>query len=219
MRAFTTTNADAILPSAAISQTDCGLLGFMYIPSTDRFARHSGDYSAEPSADNELLVANWLEKLLKHFGLRELDGSSERALSAMLEHCGEGKLAAFQNRALLLDLKRKIIRTAGARLDNAFVDMSPDVVDEADAEAVSLTVEGRKLEGLRYQGEVYRFTDSFLPCHRLQAFCLGQTLREQKTTFMITQSLERFAVWVNIRAFPHRHHLPHAHSSCDSDTK
>lgn len=171
----------------------------------------SGSQLFHPSGTNELLVANWLEKLLQHFGIRELDASSDRELAAMLARCGEGNLAALQNRALLLDLKHKIMRVAGARLDNAFVAMSADVIDEEDAEAISLTVAGRALEGLRYQGEVYRFTDSFAPCHRLQAFCLGQTLGEQETAYVITQSSERFAVWVNLRAYPYRNgHLSSA---------
>lgn len=176
----------------------------------------SSKRSYEPSlVDSELLVANWLDKLLEHFGLSELDGRSEHQLVDMLERCGEGQLSALQNRSLLLDLRRKIMRTAGARLDSAFVTMSPDVIDEEEAEAVSLTVENRKLQGLRYQGEVYRLIDSFLPRHRLQAFCLGQTLSEQKTTFIMTQSSERFAVWVSVRAFPSRHHLPSAPAAAD----
>ena len=211
------TGADAIWPFATMSQADYGLSNFTHNPSTNRSASCLIDQRKRVANDNELLVASWLEKLLKHFGLCELDGSSERKLVAMLEHCGECNLAALQNRALLLDLKRKIMRTAGARLDDAFVNMSPDVIDEEDAEALLLMVEGRKLEGLRYQEEVYRLTDSFLPQHRLQAFCLGQTLSEQKTTFMITQSIERFAVWINVQAFPHQHCLPLAYPAYDSD--
>ena len=161
-------------------------------------------------SENDLLVSRWLEKLLQHFGVGELDTSSEKKLAAMLTRCGESNLAALQNRTLLLDLKRKIVRVAGARLDNAFVAMSPDVIDEEDAEAVALRVAERTLQGLRYQGEIYRLTDSFEPCHRLQAFCMGQTLSEQRTAFIITQSAERFAVWVSVRAFPTRHHLSSA---------
>ena len=174
----------------------------MSIPAFDRC---DNDMSA-----NDLLVSRWLEKLLQHFGVSELDTSSEQKLAALLTRCGESNLVALQNRALLLDLRRKIMRVAGARLDNAFVAMSPDVIDEEDAEAVSLAVAERTLQGLRYQGEIYRLTDSFEPCHRLQAFCMGQTLSEQKTAFIITQSAERFAVWVNVRAFPARHHLASA---------
>ena len=206
MRASTT--ADPILNSATSGQAAYSSLSPMH---TSRRASLSND-STHSENDNELLVAGWLEKLLKHFGLDVLDGSSEYQLLEMLERCGEDNSSAFQNRFLLLELKRKIIRTAGAKLDSVFVTMSPDVIDEEDAEAVALEVEGRKLQGLRYQGDIYRLTDAFLPCHRLQAFCLGQTLSEQRTTFIITQSPERFAVWVNVRAFPHRHHLPSASS-------
>jgi len=215
MRAFNT--ASAILPLSTIGLADPGLLNHMHISSTDLPASHLVDYAEGSSNDDELLVAGWLEKLLKHFGLHELDNSSERKLVELLERCGECNPSAFQNRALLLDLKRKIVRTAGAHLDSVFVSMSLDVVDEADAEPVLLAVENRQFEGLRYQGEVYRLIDSFLPRHRLQAFCLGQTLSEQKTAFMITQSSERFAVWVNVRAFPHRHHLSSV--QCPSESR
>lgn len=170
------------------------------------------NYSDNSFRNNDLLVAGWLEKLLKHFGLEAIDGSSEHQLIEMLERCGEDNSSAFHNRFLLLELKRKIVRTAGAKLDSAFVTMSPDVIDEEDAEAVTLEVEGRQLQGLRYQGDIYRLTDAFFPRHRLQAFCLGQTLSEQKTAFIITQSPERFAVWVNVRAFPNHQHLPSAYS-------
>lgn len=168
---------------------------------------------SEGFSDSELLVASWLDKLLKHFGLSELDDCSERELATMLESYADsskGNSSAFENRALLLSLKQKIVRTAGARLDSTFVTMSPEVIDEEDAEAVSIEVENRKLQGLRYEGVIYRLTDTFLPCHRLQAFCLGQTLCEQKTAFIITQSPERFAVWVDVKAFPNRRRIPSA---------
>lgn len=96
------------------------------------------------------------------------------------------------------------IRLTGAQLDDAFIAMACDVVDEEEATAIFLTVESRQLQGLRYQGEVYRLIESFAANHRLQAFCLGQTLSEQLISYLITQSGDRFAVWVNISALPHR---------------
>ncbi len=103
------------------------------------------------------------------------------------------------------------VRLAGAQLDNAFVSMAADVVEEEDTAPISLLVESRQLAGLLYQGEVYRLIESVAANHRLQAFCLGQTLSEQMTSYLITRSAERFAVWVNIRALPqqrYQHHLP-----------
>lgn len=204
MSAFTTSYAK--LPTIS-GYAASDLFSSMSIPT---FNRDDNDMS-----ENDLLVSRWLEKLLHHFGVGELDTSSDQKLAAMLTRCGESNLAALQNRTLLLDLKRKIMRVAGARLDNAFVAMSPDVLDEEDIEAIFLTVAERTLQGLRYQGEIYRLTDSFEPCHRLQAFCMGQTLSEQGTAFIITQSTERFAVWVNVRAFPARHHLASAPTPSD----
>lgn len=175
----------------------------MYTSSSASSDRSAYNCSDSAVSDNERLVASWLEKLLKHFGLSELDAISRQEIVSMLERCDENDLSAFEDRSLLIDLKRRVVRTAGASLDSAFIAMSSEVIDEADAEAVSLEVEDRKLQGLRYQGKIYRLIDAFLPCHRLQAFCLGQTLRERKTAFIITQSPERFAVWVNIEALTH----------------
>jgi len=103
------------------------------------------------------------------------------------------------------------IRLAGAQLDDAFISMAADVIEEEDTLPISLTVESHQLAGLRYQGETYRLIESVALNHRLQAFCLGQTLSEQMTSYLITRSAERFAVWVNVRTLPrqrYRHHLP-----------
>ena len=102
-------------------------------------------------------------------------------------------------------------RMAGARLSNTLISMATDVIEEEDTAPISLKVESLQLEGLLYQGEIYRLIESFAISHRLQAFCIGQTLSEQTISYLITRSTERFAVWVNIRALPrdrYRHHLP-----------
>lgn len=168
----------------------------------------STEVSTEPSAD---LVTRWLEKLLRHFGISELDASSDRRLAELIEQCG-----MILDSMLLDELRRRIVRLAGARLDRAFVAMAPEVIDEEDADAIFLTVAGRQLKGLRYQSEVYRLTQSFKSTHRLQAFCLAQTLSEQAIPYIITQSKDCFAVWVNIRALPcghYRDHLPSFNNS------
>jgi hypothetical protein len=174
------------------------------------------------ASDNlEALVTPWLENLLRHFGIHELQSISDQTLVSLLASCSykdssyKGSSAPygslFQDSACLAHLKRKIIALAGAQLDSAFLAMAPDVIEEDETEAISLTVDVRSLQGVRYQGEVYRLVDKFLPCHRLQAFCLGHTLNEQRIAHIITRSPARFAVWVNVRALPHshyHHHLP-----------
>lgn len=173
------------------------------------------------ATDNlEALVTPWLESLLRHFGIHELqaisDQTSDQTLVSLLASCSyKGSSAPhvslFQDSAFLAHLKRKIIALAGAQLDSAFLAMAPDVIEEEETEAISLTVDVRSLQGVRYQGEVYRLVDKFLPCHRLQAFCLGHTLNEQRIAHIITRSPDRFAVWVNVRALPHsnyHNHLP-----------
>jgi hypothetical protein len=96
------------------------------------------------------------------------------------------------------------IRSTGAALGDKFLAMVPDIIEEDEAEALSLEIENRQWQGLRYQGEVYRLLESFIPSHRLQAFCLGQLLQEQMTSYLLTGSTERFAIWVNIKAIPRR---------------
>ena len=98
------------------------------------------------------------------------------------------------------------IRLAGAQLDNAIISMAADVVEEEDAVPISLMVESHQLAGLLYQGETYRLIESVALNHRLQAFCLAQALSEQMTSYLITRSAERFAVWINVRAlYDHRY--------------
>ncbi|MEL6471637.1 MAG: hypothetical protein AAFQ74_18085 [Cyanobacteria bacterium J06623_4] len=153
----------------------------------------------------ESILASWLEKLLQHFSLKQLDGLSEQALLSHLARCGESSSQALQGHELLHELRRRIIRLAGAQLGNTFVSMAPDVIDEDVLEHAFLSVAGRQLEGLRYGGEVYRLVEAFQPCHRLQAYCLAQTLNEQTTSYVMTRSAERFAVWVNVSALPKRY--------------
>ncbi|MEL6853794.1 MAG: hypothetical protein AAFO83_01645 [Cyanobacteria bacterium J06607_13] len=166
------------------------------------------DAAAVPSLATdhaESILASWLEKLLQHFSLKQLDGLSEQALLSYLARCGENPSQALQGNELLYELRRRIIRLAGAQLGDAFVSMAPNVIDEESLEHAFLSVEGRRLEGLRYEGEVYRLVEAFQPCHRLQAYCLAQTLNEQTTSYVMTRSAERFAVWVNVSALPKRY--------------
>lgn len=156
------------------------------------------------SDSGEAIVANWLETLLRHFGVHQLDAISEQELASFLTNADESNAHALKDSALIAELKRRIIRLAGAQLGDVFVDMAADVIEEQDAAATSLSVEGHQLHGIRYQGEIYRLIEDFAPCHRLRAYCLAQTLSEQATAHIITRSHQRFAVWVNVKALPTR---------------
>ena len=177
---------------------------------------------------SERLIARWLEKLLQHFGIRELGQSSSRELAALIAYCCSSDADAevldaevndascgelsdkavyyqwLQDEQLLDELKRRVVRLAGAQLNNTFDLMAPEVVDFEDAECISMFVDGRELQGLRYEKQNYRLVETYESRHRLQAFCLAQTLSEQKTAYIITRSDECFAVWVDVQAFPHR---------------
>jgi hypothetical protein len=171
------------------------------------------------ASDNlEALVTPWLENLLQHFGIHELqsicDQTPDQTLVSLLARCSyKGSSAPyaslFQDSAFLAHLKHRIVALAGAQLDSAFLAMAPDVIEEEETEAILLAVDVRSLQGVRYQGEVYRLVDKFLPCHRLQAFCLGHTLNEQRIAHIVTRSPDHFAVWVNVRAMPHSHYHSH----------
>jgi len=160
-------------------------------------------------ARTEQLVARWLESLLQHYSVQQLDVIAEQDLSTLLaRHHGGGSaeygLAELRDSSLIAELRRRIMRLSGAQLGEAFVSMSPDIVDEAETEHLFLDVEGRQLQGVRYQGEVYRLMDSFVPSCRLQAYCLGQTLSEKTVAYWMTRSSKRFAVWVNAKTLPQR---------------
>lgn len=159
--------------------------------------------SADPS---EKVVSRWLAQLLKHFSVQKLDTASEQEIIDCLSDFTEEGTVNLQcglpSRELIAELRRRVMRLAGARLDDAFVAMTPDIIDEADVESTFLSVEGRQLRGVRYQGEVYRKIEEFQPCHRLQSYCLAQTLRERQIPYVITRSERCFAVWVNVCALP-----------------
>ncbi len=163
--------------------------------------------SAGP-ASFERLVSHWLDQLLNHFSLQHLDAVSTQELAAYLQASSaqdevvETQLPV-QSKALTdklaCELKRTVMRLAGVRLDDSFISMAPDIVDETSIEAVSLVVEGRQLHGACHQGQVYRKVEEFKPCHQLQAYCKAQTLSEQQVPYLITRSDSRFAVWVKIK--------------------
>ncbi|MEM9088274.1 MAG: hypothetical protein AAGC93_05965 [Cyanobacteria bacterium P01_F01_bin.53] len=163
---------------------------------------NAGPTSGNLRCSSEALVTSWLETLLQHFGVHELDKVSDQKLVVLLKRCGAHKTFVLQDTDLLCALKRRIVRLAGAQLDDAFISMAPDVIDEDELEAVALAMESCHTKGGRYQQRVYRLLKSFELCHRLQAFCLGHTLHEQKIPYLITRSAERFAVWGHIRALP-----------------
>lgn len=196
------------------------LLESMFTSIDDRF-----DIAMTKDSANSALVTRWLERLMQHFGMHELGTISDQSLANLLVRCGEDRSLVFQDNYLLSELRRRVVRLAGAQLDDAFLTMAPDIVSEDDIESISLSVESQYLKGIRYQNEVYRLVEAFEPCHRLQAFCLGQALAEKalgetisdeaslamaRGIYLITRSTERFAVWVNVRvlsAYRYPHHL------------
>ena len=217
-----TTSAAALPASDPIPESviNCSSFDSSPIPST----APSSEIMGRSSADS-MLVTRWLEKLLQHFGMHELGAISDQSLVALLARCGEERSSLLQDSRLLSQLRRRVVRLAGAQLDDAFIAMAPDIVPEDEIELISLSVESRRLKGMRYQHEVYRLVESFEPCHRLQALCLGQTLAEKAlgktmvddtmlaaatSPYLVTRSTERFAVWVNVRILPEyrcQHHL------------
>jgi len=230
---FTTvaTTSAAVPPASdpiSESAVHCASLDFSPIPGTSS----SSEIMGRGSADS-MLVTRWLEKLLQHFGMHELGAISDQSLVALLARCGEDRSLLLQDSCLLSELRRRVVRLAGAQLDDAFITMAPDIVSEDEIELISLSVESRRLKGMCYQREVYRLVESFEPCHRLQALCLGQTLAEKAlgktivddtalpvatSPYLITRSTERFAVWVNVRILPEylcQHHLRSAGNILD----
>lgn len=159
---------------------------------------------------SEKVVSRWLAQLLKHFSVQKLDAASDQELAAYLaaftRNCSVNLQCDTQNRELIAALRRRVMRLAGAQLDDAFVSMTPDIIDEADVVPTSLFVEGHQIQGVRYQGEVYRKIEEFQLCHRLQSYCLAQTLRERQISYVITRSDQRFVVWVNVCALPKLNH-------------
>lgn len=166
--------------------------------------------SALNSAHAEQVVSRWLAQLLKHFSVQKLDATSDQGLADYLAAFTREDTVNLQcdpqKNELIAELRRRVMRLAGAQLDDAFVSMTPDIIDEADVEFASLLVEGRELQGLRYEGEVYRKMEEFQPCHRLQSYCLAQTLSERQISYVITRSEQRFAVWVNVGTLPRLRH-------------
>ena len=162
-----------------------------------------------------MLVDRWLEKLMKHFGIRELGETSDQRFAVLVAHYCENDPSFSQTRAslqgkwlqddsVLSELKCRVVRLAGARLNETFVAMAPDVIDLEDTEQVSVAVDGKTIQSAHYKGEVYRLIETFDHRHRLQAFCLAQTFEEKDTDYLITRSQEAFTVWVNIRSLPNR---------------
>ncbi|NJM96381.1 MAG: hypothetical protein HC800_03470 [Phormidesmis sp. RL_2_1] len=141
------------------------------------------------------MITRALTRLLQHFGIHELDSSSDHQLAVLLSQFGPDQHSpdqhgpdqhspdkhgpdnddlCQQNSMLLAELRRRIVRLAGAQLDHVFTEIAPLVIGEDEAEAIVLSVESRQLQGLRFQNEVYRLDEAFAPCHRLQAFAWGK---------------------------------------------
>ena len=117
-----------------------------------------------------------------------------------------GPLPGQLSQELTTAIRRKVRRQAGVRLDGAFLSMASHVIDETQVQPAFLSVEGRQLEGVRHQGQVYRKIEEFQLCHRLQSYCLAKTLSEQQLSYIMTRSDKRFAVWVSIQDLPNRQH-------------
>lgn len=199
--------------------------GLSFADGAEHVGGQDGDSKRE-STLTDILVSRWLEKLLQHFGIHELCEGSEQQLAALIESCGERDPVFYEahllssehwlkDEHLLAELKRRVVRLAGAQLNETFVAMAPSVLDVEDVELLSLSVEGRTLQGIRYEGNLYRLIETFEARHRLQAFCLAQTLEEQMSSYLITRSMEDFSVWVNIRALPQRNYIRQFASKAD----
>jgi hypothetical protein len=139
-------------------------------------------------------------KMLEVIQNKLLQASSARELDILVNHYQNIESQLTQHQENLAEVKRRIFRVLGLRLNSLVSSTIPTVVQESAGALFRFLQQGKLQEGARFEGEVYGLIKQFNLVQRQQAYQVAWALTEQKVPFILTVSEARYGIWVCLRS-------------------
>jgi hypothetical protein len=139
-------------------------------------------------------------KILEGIQNKLLQTSSVRELEILVNHYQNVESQLTQHQENLAEVKRRIFRVLGLRLNSLVSSTVPTSVQESASTSFHFLQQGKLLEGVRFESEVYGLIKQFNLVQRQQAYQVAWALTEQKVPFILTASEARYGIWVCLRS-------------------
>jgi hypothetical protein len=139
-------------------------------------------------------------KVLEIIQNKLLQTSSVKELEILVNHYQNIETQLTQHQENLAEVKRRIFRVLGLRLNSLVSATIPTVVPESGGALFRFLQQGKLQEGARFEGEVYGLIKQFTLVQRQQAYQVAWALTEQKVPFILTTSEVRYGIWVCLRS-------------------
>jgi hypothetical protein len=139
-------------------------------------------------------------KVLEIVQNKLLQTSSVKELEILVNHYQNIETQLTQHQENLAEVKRRIFRVLGLRLNSLVSATIPTVVQESGGALFRFLQQGKLQEGARFESEVYGLIKQFTLVQRHQAYQVSWALTEQKVPFILTASEARYGIWVCLRS-------------------
>jgi hypothetical protein len=168
-------------------------------PLTQYYLRKLLNQGIEPHASGDAPSAN-TQKVIEIIQNKLLQTSSVRELEILVHHYQNIETQLTYHHENLTEVKRRIFRILGLRLNALASSNIPTVVPESAGSLFRFLQQGKLREGARFEEEVYGLIKPFNLVQRQQAYQVAWALTEQKVPFILTASETRYGVWVCLRS-------------------
>jgi hypothetical protein len=157
---------------------------------------HRPENSPNSSTEHRRSAPHPVLDLLK---ARSLDAPSSRELELLVHHYQNLETQLTYQNESLVEIKRRIFRVLGVKMNALIPSDIPTVVQEPRA-IFRFCQQGNLREGLRFESDVYGLIRQYNLIQRQQAYQVAWALTEQKVPFILTASEKRYGIWICLRS-------------------
>jgi hypothetical protein len=168
-------------------------------PLTQYYLRKLLSQDSEPHLESDSLSSTSYN-VIETIQAKLLQASSVRELEVLVQHYQNIETQLTYHNENLMEVKRRIFRVLGLRLNTLTSSSIPTVVQESAGSVFLFLQQGKLREGARFDEEVYGLVKQFNLVQRQQAYQVAWALTEQKVPFILTASEVRYGVWVCLRS-------------------
>jgi hypothetical protein len=131
---------------------------------------------------------------------RPLEASARRELETLIRHYQNLETQLSHQNESLTEVKRRIFRILGLRINALIPSEIPTVVQEPARSLFRFVQQGALREGLNFENDVYGLIRQYSLIQRQQAYQVAWALTEQKVAFILTASELRYGLWICLRS-------------------
>lgn len=140
-----------------------------------------------------------LNQILRSLGAEQFERRVWE-LDTLLQMYQELDIPVAPNSDQIHHIKQRILWLIGLRLAALQPAILPVVLPEQAVSLFRFNQDAEVQEGLRYGHELYGLVQQYQTSNRLQAYRLSWALADRQVPFLITQSQDRYAIWLPLRS-------------------